>query len=206
MKRWATAVLLALFCCSVYASWQKMALPPVATTAKQLDVTLYGEVNETSAHDTIEAIQAANKVKTNAPIMLYIDSPGGSVIWGGLIVDAIEGSRRPVWTVNVNIAASMAAIIYTYGAQRVMFNHAILMFHNASGGFSGTVPEAGSQLAMVQRLFAGYERHIAEQAKLTIEELRAKESENWWLLADEAMAAHLADRTSSAGAFPVPKQ
>jgi ATP-dependent Clp protease protease subunit len=124
--RWAPA---ACLCLGAWLGWH--AYP---AQARQIDqpVTLYGDVDERTASIVVSQIQAANRLRTSAPILMFIDSPGGSVLAGNRIVDAMQASRRPIYTVDVEFAASMAAYIWAFGEQRYMMPRAILMLHDAS--------------------------------------------------------------------------
>lgn len=165
-------------------------------------VKLYGEIDEKMAADVIEQIQAANREKSAKPIFLFINSPGGSILDGGRIIDAMLASRRPVVTVCVSFCASMGAMTFEYGAKRVMFRHAVLMFHEASMGSQGDLSHVSAQVALVNRIVAGYEVDIAKRAGLTVDEYRAHEAAQWWLLTDEAVAARMADLSGATSDYP----
>ncbi len=100
-------------------------------------VTLYGKVSDEAAATLIEQIQAANKENTSKPILLYINSPGGSVLAGGLIIDAMEASRRPIITVCTSACISMAFYVFEHGSKRLMLPHSLLMAHEMSAGVDG---------------------------------------------------------------------
>ncbi|KAA2242808.1 hypothetical protein F0L74_09780 [Chitinophaga agrisoli] len=67
-------------------------------------------------------------------IQVWINSPGGSVVDGYAIYNAILKSRTKVDTYCVGIAASMAAVIFQAGRKRIMADYGILMYHNPFGG------------------------------------------------------------------------
>lgn len=67
-------------------------------------------------------------------IKVYINSPGGVVMDGYNIFNAILKSKTPVDTYNVGIAASIAGVIFMAGRKRVMADYASLMMHNPFGG------------------------------------------------------------------------
>jgi len=67
-------------------------------------------------------------------IKVYINSPGGVVMDGYNIYNAILKSKTPVDTYNVGIAASIAGVIFMAGRRRVMADYAQLMMHNPFGG------------------------------------------------------------------------
>lgn len=67
-------------------------------------------------------------------IQVWINSPGGVVMDGYNIFNAILKSKTPVDTYNGGIAASIAGVIFMAGRKRVMSDYASLMVHNPFGG------------------------------------------------------------------------
>jgi ATP-dependent protease ClpP protease subunit len=67
-------------------------------------------------------------------IKVYINSPGGVVMDGYNIFNAILRTKTPVDTYNVGIAASIAGVIFMAGRKRIMADYAQLMMHNPFGG------------------------------------------------------------------------
>lgn len=66
-------------------------------------------------------------------IQVWINSPGGVVLDGYNIFNAILKSSTPVDTYNCGIAASIAGVIFMAGRKRVMADYASLMVHPPSG-------------------------------------------------------------------------
>jgi len=66
-------------------------------------------------------------------IHVYINCPGGNVIEGMSIYNAILKSKTPVDTHNVGIAASMGGVCFMAGRKRYMADYAKLMLHNPAG-------------------------------------------------------------------------
>lgn len=165
-------------------------------------VTLYGEVNDKSASHVVAAIHAANAAKSSNPILLFINSGGGDVLAGGRIVDAITASRRPVYTVNVSLAASMAAIIFSYGQKRFCLPHAITMFHDASMAWQGDADKLTSRLSIFNSLMRSYNAHIAELLGASVEQIDAHEHVEWWISPNECVESHLCTAVISIGDYP----
>lgn len=167
--------------------------------------TLYGIVDDASAALVVEQIQDANeRDSSNKPVVLFIDSDGGELTAGLKIIDAMAASRKPVWTVNVQMAASMAAIIFTYGAKRAMFPHAMLMLHHERGKATGSTEQILSEVGAWARVVQPIEARIAKQAGISREELSAKMAAGWWLLAHDAIRQHLADEILVMENYPPP--
>jgi|GEM_PF-3980914 len=165
--------------------------------------TLYGDVDQDSANKVIAQIQEANRSESVAPIFLFINSRGGDILAGGMVVDAMAASRRPVYTVAIGQAASMAAVIHSYGSRRYMAPHAVLMFHNASMGAQDELPHMMQRVALIYRMWTAYEQHVADRAGLPLEEFRAREASQWWLTAEEAVGAHMADGIGQSPQYPI---
>ena len=72
-------------------------------------------------------------------IMLYINSPGGSVTAGLAIYDTMQYVKPQVSTICLGQAASMGAFLLAGGAKgkRFAVPNARIMIHQRSGGFQG---------------------------------------------------------------------
>lgn len=73
----------------------------------------------------------------NKEITIFINSPGGQVYSGLGIIDAMRRVKSPIKTVVIGVAASMAAVILTYGDKRQATKYSTIMFHEPSGGVGG---------------------------------------------------------------------
>lgn len=124
--------------------------------------------------------------KSSEPIVVLIDSPGGSVLVGEQIVTAMEAAHGPVYTVCLKMCASMGAIIHQYGTKRFALDRSVLMFHDASTGTSGRVNEMLSLLEFIKRKLEKTNRYIVSRSKVSYEELMRLEANNYWLDAEEA--------------------
>lgn len=72
-------------------------------------------------------------------IMIYINSPGGSITAGMAIYDTMQYIKSPVSTICVGQAASMGAVLLAAGApgKRFALPNSRVMVHQPLGGFSG---------------------------------------------------------------------
>lgn len=127
------------------------------------------------------------------PIVILIDSPGGSVFSGEKIVSAIESVKSEVYTVCVGMCASMAAIIHQYGTKRLATDRSVLMFHDAAGMVGGRVSEMISILSMIKRKIDKSNHYIANRSKMSYDELIRLESSNFWIDAEDSIEKGLVD-------------
>lgn len=157
-------------------------------------VLLEGEVNPFSEASVIQGLEKLNAENDKDPIYLMINSPGGAVFSGAAIITAIEASKAPVNTVCLQICASMAAIIFEYGKERLMVDRSILMFHPASGGLEGEVDKMASRVKFIQRYIGRMEQHIAKRLGLSYTEFKLLVSAELWLDAEDAKNSKATDK------------
>lgn len=93
--------------------------------------------------DLVDMILRCNKedkgkpVEERKPIKVYISSPGGDVVTLWSIIQAIQYSKTPVWTINISYAYSAAAEILVAGQKRFSMPGTQTMFHRGSNFFGG---------------------------------------------------------------------
>lgn len=96
------------------------------------------EVDENVIDDAVYHILRYNRLDRDVPeserkpIILYINSPGGSVTDGYSLIDAIRLSKTPIYTVNLALAASMGFLIFIAGHKRYAFPHSEFLMHDGS--------------------------------------------------------------------------
>lgn len=104
--------------------------------AKTIDLTtenvlpLLGPIDDATAFSVIFKLAALNEMKTDKPIYMYIDSPGGSVVSANLIIDTVKLSRRPVHTVSIFAASAAFNIVQALGS-RFIVERTLFLTHNA---------------------------------------------------------------------------
>ena len=76
-------------------------------------------------------------IEERQPIKVYISSPGGDVVTLWTIIQAMQHSKTPVWTINISYAYSAAAEILVAGQKRFSLPGTQTMFHRGSCGYMG---------------------------------------------------------------------
>ena len=158
-------------------------------------ILILGEVgnNALNAAQTIKELED----QSNDPIYLILDSPGGSVIDGNVLVSAIESSSVPVYTVCHRICASMAAVIHQYGKKRMMIDRSVLMFHQASASSQGTIDEMKSMTDFLYNYIEKTERFIANRAGMPYEQYKLSNMQNIWIDSEDATQKKFNDQIIS---------
>jgi len=205
-SRLAAALLLFVVAHSAPCQQPIVVIPEEAPTPLLLDqpqiVLLFGIIKPDGelSHHVAGSILSDCKAAGKAPIILYIDSVGGDITQGGLILSAMQlCTTHPIYTVDIANADSMAAIIFEHGTKRFMFPYAELMFHEATVGGIGTIEQAQVQLDLVKKEVEHIEKYLATKLGLSLEAFRVKERTQWWLVGEEAIKAGAADAIGDPG-------
>ncbi len=133
-------------------------------------------------------------------IRLLINSPGGEVMEGLAIINALRAHSARVVAVVEGLAASMASVIAASADELVMMRNSLLYVHRGSMGMFGNADDFTWAIDLLTKL----DRNVVDiyQAKAggTTEEWLAVMSAETMYTADEAVAAGLADRLDQAPA------
>lgn len=153
-------------------------------------VALRTDVNDSSADKVIKALMTQKP--TNGKLYIYIDSPGGSVVSGLRIIEAIQTSPHPVVCI-ASFAASMAFAILQSCDERIVLNSSILMQHEASYGVSGPAPHNLSMVNFLHAMLKVSDTAQAARIGITYEEFRARVRNDWWIFGPNNLLANTAD-------------
>lgn len=148
------------------------------------------EVNAYTVQQTINALALLRQMNSD-PILIVIDSPGGSIVDGLKLINAVRYSSVQVNTLCEGMCASMGAFLHQAGKKRYMSDRSMLMFHNASGGLRGSFDQMRSQLKtfdlMVERML--YESN--KPTGLTYKQWRDLVARDYWIEAQDAKKLNL---------------
>lgn len=133
------------------------------------------------------------------PIMLYIDSPGGSVDSGLAIYDTIRMMSSPVTTVVAGMAASMGSIVFLAGEKRIMLPHSRLLIHDPyiPSGTSGKPLILQEELEKLMKVREQTAKIIAERTGQTLDWVYEKTKSDYIMDAQEALACGAATALGS---------
>src|SRR5688572_30401362 len=96
-------------------------------------------VNDDVANVIIAQLLFLESEDPDKEIMLYVNSPGGSVTAGLAIYDTMQYVRCPVSTICLGQAASMGAVLLSAGAKgrRFALPNSRILIHQPLGGVHG---------------------------------------------------------------------
>jgi ATP-dependent Clp protease, protease subunit len=129
-------------------------------------------------------------------INLYINSPGGSVTAGLAIYDTMKYIKPDVATICVGMAASMAAILLTGGAnnKRTSLPNSKIMIHQPwVGGLQGQTSDIEIHAKEMLKTRDTLYKILAEHTGKSIEQITKDCDRDYFLTANEAKEYKLID-------------
>ena len=128
-------------------------------------------------------------------ILLYINSPGGSVYAGLGIYDTMQYVSPDVATICTGLAASMGAVLLAGGAKnkRSALPHARIMIHQPLGGAQGQASDIEISTREILKMKKELYEIIAHHSGKSYQEVHDNSDRDYWLKAEEAKEYGLID-------------
>lgn len=167
---------------------------------EQRKIFLWGAVNGKSAEKICNQLLYLEAEKPKTEITFYINSPGGIVTDGLLIMDIMKLISSPVKTVCMGMAASMGSILLSAGekGKREIWPNARVMIHQPSvGGIQGQATDieiSARQLLLIKEKSA---RIIAENCNKEYKKIMKDFDRDYWMSAEEAIKYGIVDKISA---------
>lgn len=159
-------------------------------------------VTPDSAQQLIAQLITLEMQKPAEPILLYINSCGGSVSDGMAIIDTMYSISSPVYTCCLGTAASMAAIILACGEKghRSVSPNSKVMIHEPliSGGLSGSATSIERTAKNILETKSMIVRLLSERTGKPAREISKAISFDNYMDAADAVAFGLCDKISAA--------
>jgi ATP-dependent Clp protease protease subunit len=132
----------------------------------------------------------------DAPIQLYVNSPGGVAYAGLAIYDTMQHIRPAVHTTCCGIAMSAAALVLVGGApgKRTSLPNGRMLIHQFSGGFQGQQTDIAIHAAETLALRDRLDEIFAEHSGQSKEQVHADMERDRFFTPHEAVQYGLIDR------------
>ena len=121
-------------------------------------------------------------------INIYINSPGGLVHSGLAIYDTMQYIRPSVSTLCVGLAASMAAVLLTAGAngKRFALPHSRVMIHQPMGGIQGQAADIEIHAKEILKTRERLNEILAAHTGQPLENIKRDTDRDFFMSAPEA--------------------
>lgn len=132
-------------------------------------------------------------------IMLYINSPGGSVTAGFAIYDTMQHIRSDVSTICLGQAASMGAFLLAAGTKgkRMALPHSRVLIHQPLGGAQGQATDIEIQAAEIVRIKKSLNEILATNTGQSLKKIEKDTDRDYIMTPTEALEYGMIDKIVS---------
>lgn len=132
-------------------------------------------------------------------ITVKINSPGGSIVHGMNIYNAILDVPCKINTVNIGVAASIAACIFQAGRKRIAYDYSLTMMHNAYA----STDSASSKV--IDKFNSAVCTMLARKAGKSEKDIRMMMSKETWMTGAECLTLGFCDEIINSNTVNMPK-
>lgn len=134
-------------------------------------------------------------------ILIYVNSPGGSVYAGLGIYDTMNYVKPDVNTICTGLAASMGAVLLAAGekGKRAALPHSRIMIHQPMGGAQGQASDIEITYREIQKIKEELYRILEERTGQPFDKVEKDSDRDYWMTAQEAKEYGLVDEVLNRG-------
>ena len=154
---------------------------------------LNSEVDETIIDNLVYSILRWNRedkgipTKEREPIILYINTLGGSVSDGFSLIDFILESKTPVYTVNQGVCYSMGFLIFLSGDKRYSMNNSTFLMHDGSSMAFGSVSKVKDRVEFeTGQMEEHIKDYVLSRTSISDELYQEQYRKEWYMYSNEA--------------------
>jgi ATP-dependent Clp protease protease subunit len=153
-------------------------------------------INDQIANLTVAQLLFLNQEDREAPISMYINSPGGQVYAGLAIYDTMQMITNPISTVAVGVTASFGTVLLTAGTkgQRYALPHATIHIHQPLGGVQGQATDIEIEAREILRLKTRLNQILSFHTGQSVETIEKDTDRNFYMDAQAAVDYGLVDK------------
>jgi ATP-dependent Clp protease protease subunit len=161
-------------------------------------IFLSGPIDDGAANTVVAQMLFLEMEDPDRDIMLYINSPGGSISAGMAIYDTMRFIKCPVTTICIGMCASMAAVLLASGdkGRRIALPHSKIMIHQPllNGHYQDQTTNLEIEAEEMRKTRAMLNDILAEAAGKTSAQIEADTERNNYMTAEEAKEYGLIDK------------
>jgi ATP-dependent Clp protease, protease subunit len=162
---------------------------------KERIIFLGSEINDMVANTVVAQMLFLEYEDPDKDILLYINSPGGSVTAGLAIYDVMKYVKPDVQTICVGSCFSMGALLLGAGTKgkRFILPHGKVMLHQPSGGATGQSTDIQIHAREIVKTKKELNQIVAECVGKTAEQVEKDIDRDLYMSAEEAVAYGMVD-------------
>jgi ATP-dependent Clp protease, protease subunit len=159
-------------------------------------IFVWDQIDHNMANSVIAQLLWLEKKDPKKDIIMYINSPGWSVMDGNGIYDTMQYLSCDIVTICTGLAASYGAMLLTAGTKgkRFALPHAEIMIHQPLGWSQGQATDIEISARHILRLRDTLNGMLAHHSGQTIETIAKDVERDNWMTAQQAVEYGLIDK------------
>jgi ATP-dependent Clp protease protease subunit len=157
-------------------------------------ILLFSDIDDEMAFIVVAKIRAMNEMNKKQPILIEINSRGGTVAGGISIINAMLSSKAPIITLINGEACSMAAYISICGNERFMYGNSFWMLHPVQDLVGDYISFIKDRAAYLDKLEKTMDTIIQAATKLSEEDVKKAKTGELWFNAEQCLARNVVDK------------
>lgn len=170
---------------------KKEAQPDPSLNEKLLktrSVMLTGEISKESADQVVRSLLVLDS-ESDAPITMYINSPGGDVDGGFAIYDVVRFIKSPVTMVGVGLVASAATLVMISvpRERRLGLENSTYLIHQPLSGMKGVASDILIHAENMEKLRLKLDTLMAEACGKDLATVQKDTERDHWMYSGQAV-------------------
>jgi ATP-dependent Clp protease protease subunit len=158
-------------------------------------ILLSGEINKELAERVVRQLVLLES-KSDDPVKVFIDSPGGDADAGYAIFDMMRFIKPDVYTIGMGLVASAGAIVLLASPkeQRIALPNSHYLIHQPLSGIRGVATEIEIHARELEKMREKINRLISEETGQEYKKVEKDTDRDFWMNATEARDYGLVSR------------
>lgn len=158
-------------------------------------IFLSGPIDDNVANAVVAQMLFLEMENPDQDIMLYINSPGGSISSGMAIYDTMKYLKCEVSTLCIGMAASMAAFLLAAGAKgkRKALPNSEVMIHQPLGGTEGQATDILIHAEHIRRIKEKMNKELSRNTGKPLEDVERDVERDHYMTAEQALEYGIID-------------
>lgn len=152
-------------------------------------------INDQVANLIVAQLLYLSQEDRDAPISMYINSPGGQVYAGLAIYDTMQMIANPIATFAIGVTASFGTVLLTAGTkgQRFALPHATIHIHQPLGGVQGQASDIEIEAREILRLKTRLNQILSDHTGQSLETIERDTDRNFYMDSQTAVEYGIVD-------------
>lgn len=151
-------------------------------------IFLGGPISDITADLVVAQLLFLEAKDPDKDVLIYINSPGGSVTAGMAIYDTMQYIKCDVSTICVGLAASMGAFLLAAGTKgkRLALPNSEIMIHQPLGGAQGQASDIAIQAEQILKLKSKLNKILSDRTGQPLEKVEKDTDRDFFMSSEDA--------------------